>query len=216
LRNADSQGILPPAFTGIGHTSLMDPFIGLQAHLRADEQLLWHGVPDQRVWLAPADAFLIPFSVMWCAFAVFWESSAVTGGGPVFAELWGVPFIVIGVYYVVGRFAYKRYRKGRTAYGITSQRAMITDPRSFSDMPLQHQPVTVRRTRDGRHASVLFGPAAGPGRSSAFRNSAIRYYANTGMDPFVRGASMPFAFYDVADPVAMLAALDQARIQPAA
>jgi hypothetical protein len=83
-------------------------------------------------------------------------------------------------------------------------------------MPLQHQAVTVRKTRDGRHASVLFGPAAGPYRSSAFRSSATRYYANTGMDPFARGASLPLAFYDVADPDAMLAALDQARTRPAA
>lgn len=203
-------------FLGIGHTPLMDPFTGLQANLRAGEQLLWHGVPDQRVWLAPADAFLIPLSIMWCAFAMFWESSVVTGGGPAFAELWGVPFIVIGAYFAAGRFAYKRYRKGRTAYGITTQRAVIADPRSFSDMPLQHQPVTVRRTRDGRHASVLFGTAVGPGLSSAFRKSATWYYANTGMDPLARGAGLPFAFYDVADPDAMLAALDQARTQPAA
>ena len=173
-------------------------------------------VPDQRVWFAPADAFLIPFSIMWCAFAVFWESSVVSGRGHVFAELWGVPFIVIGVYFVVGRFAYKRYRKGRTAYGITGQRAVIADRRSFSDMPLRHQPVTVRRTRDGRHASIVFGSTAGLGRSSVFRNSATWYYANAGMDPLARGASLPFAFYDVADPDAMLAALDQARTQPAA
>ena len=83
-------------------------------------------------------------------------------------------------------------------------------------MPLPHQPVTVRRARDGRHASVVFGTTAGPGRGSAFRNSASWHYANTGMDLLARGASLPFAFYDVADPDAMLAALDQARTQPAA
>jgi hypothetical protein len=48
----------------------MDPFMELQAHLRADEQLLWRGFPDQRVWFAPADAFFIPFGIMWCAFAM--------------------------------------------------------------------------------------------------------------------------------------------------
>lgn len=188
----------------------------LQTHLRADEQLLWYGVPDQRVWFAPADAFLIPFSIFWCAFAIFWESGVVAGGAPAFAEVWGIPFIAIGVYFVVGRFAYKRYRKSRTAYGITSQRALIADPRSFADMPLQQQPVMVRRSRDGRHASVMFGTTASPARGSPFRRSATWYYANTGMDPLARGASLPFAFYDVADPDAMLAALDQARTATAA
>jgi hypothetical protein len=193
----------------------MDPVMELQGRLRSGEQLLWYGGPDPRVWFAPADAFLIPFSIMWCAFAVFWESSVVVGRGPVFAEAWGVPFIAIGAYFVAGRFAYKRYRKGRTAYGITSQRALIAGPRSLSDMPLQHQAVTVRRTRDGRHASVLFGSAAGQVRGSVFRSSGW-YYANTGLDPLTRGTGLPFAFYDVANPGAMLAALERARTQPTA
>lgn len=188
--------------------------MALQAHLRTDEELLWHGVPDPRVWFVPADVFLIPFSVMWCAFAIFWESAALASGGPAFFGLWGIPFIAVGIYFVAGRFAYKRYRKGRTAYGITSQRALIAEPQSVSDMPLAQQPVTVRRAHDGRHASVLFGSPAG--RGSAFRGSMTWYYANTGMDLFARGANLPFAFYDVADPDAMLAALDQARSQPAA
>jgi len=50
----------------------------------------------------------------------------------------------------------------------------------------------------------------------AFGNSATWHYANTGLDPLARSANQPFAFYDVADPEAMLAALDQARTQPAA
>jgi hypothetical protein len=120
------------------------------------------------------------------------------------------------VYFVAGRFAYKRYRKGRTSYGITTQRALVVTAQTFADMPLQHQPVTVRRTRDGRHASVVFGSTPSPGRGSPFRASGSWYCANTGLDPLARGAGLPFAFYDVADPDAMLAALEQARAQPAA
>jgi hypothetical protein len=36
-------------------------------------------------------------------------------------------------------------------------------------------------------------------------------YANTGMEPLARGASLPFGFYDVADPAGLLAALTQAQ-----
>lgn len=193
----------------------MDPFTKWQAHLRGGEQLLWHGVPDPRVWFAPPDAYWIPVSIVWCACVASWESSAVASRAPVVAGVWGVPFIAIGVYLLVGRFFYKRYRKGRTAYGVTSQRAVIAGPRSFSDMSLQDQPVTVRRTRDGRHASVVIGTTGGPG-PNPFRNLMTRHYANTGLDPLAIGGSLPFAFYDVADPDAMLAALDQARAQPAA
>jgi hypothetical protein len=186
--------------------------MALQSNLRDNEQLLWYGVPDQRVWFAPADTFLIPFSILWCGFAIFWESSVVAGGGPAFFAAWGIPFIAMGIYFVVGRFAYKRYRKGRTVYGITSRRALIIGPRTFADLPLRQQPVTVRKTRDGRHASVQFGSPSDPGLGRAFRGAAgSSFYANTGMEPLARGASQPFAFYDVADPDTMLAALDQAR-----
>jgi uncharacterized SAM-dependent methyltransferase len=73
-------------------------------------------------------------------------------------------------------------------------------------MPLPGQPVTVQRSRDLRHATVTIGlPQARQTMRSAW------YYANTGTELFARSASLPFAFYDVADPQVMLSALDQAR-----
>lgn len=42
----------------------------------------------------------------------------------VFAELWGIPFIALGLYMVAGRFIYKRISHGRTAYGVTRDRAI--------------------------------------------------------------------------------------------
>ena len=98
------------------HTLGQDPAAQLQAHLRSDERLLWCGVPDPRVWLMPADAFLIPFSILWCAFIVFWEFTAMHGG-PLIAELWGIPLAAAAAYLTVGRFARKLYRKKRTVYG---------------------------------------------------------------------------------------------------
>jgi len=201
---------------GLWHTSAVaDQLMALQAQLRDNEQLLWHGVPDTRVWFAPADAYLIPFSIAWCAFAIFWESSVIRSGGPSFFAAWGIPFVAAGLYFVIGRFFYKRYRKGRTVYAITTQRALIIGPRTSVDLPLQQQPVTVRWSRDGRHASVLFEASMRPNRGGILRVASTNsYYGNTGMEPMARGTGLPFAFYDVADPQAMLAALDQARIQP--
>jgi hypothetical protein len=193
----------------------MDLLGQLQTYLRDDEQLLWYGTPDPRVRFTPADVFMAPFSILWCAFAIFWESGVVRSGGPVIFELWGIPFVAVGLYFVFGRFFYKRYHKSRTAYVITTRRAMIVSPRSFADMPLRDQAVTIRRARDSRHASVTIGSTVTRGRGMNRRTSAS-YYGNTGMELFARNAGLPFAFYDVADPDAMLHALDQARSQPAA
>jgi len=119
--------------SGLWHTSAVaDQLMALQAQLRDNEQLLWHGVPDTRVWFAPADAYLIPFSIAWCAFAIFWESSVIRSGGPSFFAAWGIPFVAAGLYFVAGRFFYKRYRKGRTVYAITTQRAETWSPRSVT------------------------------------------------------------------------------------
>jgi steroid 5-alpha reductase family enzyme len=152
---------------------------------------------------------MIPFSLLWSAFAVFWEYTVVTNKDGLFAAVWGIPFCAIAVYTVVGRFGYKHYRKKHTLYGITTQRAVIISARLVRDISLPHRDVTVRRTRDGRHVSVLIGNAAASGPATAY----TWFYANTGLERSGQ-AGGPFAFYDVADPNAMLEALEQARLQP--
>ena len=70
--------------------------------------------------LRASDAFAIPFGLLWCGFAIFWEWSVVSGGrAPWFFELWGVPFVAVGLYLVFGRFIADAYQRGRTVYGIT-------------------------------------------------------------------------------------------------
>jgi len=190
----------------------MDAMGQLRQYLRNDEQLLWHGAPDAGVWFTPEDAFLIPFSLLWCGFAIFWESSVIRSGGQFFFELWGIPFVAAGLYIVAGRFFYKSYRKRRTLYAVTTTRAMILEPRGFADLPLRGQPVTIKRSRDGGHASVSFGDALMPwGRTRRYGARGYVPGPNTGMELMSRNAPRPFAFYDVARPDAMLSAVDQAR-----
>ena len=74
--------------------------------LESGERLLWSGRPSSR-WLYPQDAVLIPFSVMWGGFAIFWEASALSNSGArgsVIFPLWGIPFVAMGLYMVIGRF----------------------------------------------------------------------------------------------------------------
>ena len=68
---------------------------------------------------------MIPFSLMWGGFSFFWEYEAVKSGGPLFFDLWGVPFLLVGLYMIVGRFFYEAMLRSRTYYGLTNQRVII-------------------------------------------------------------------------------------------
>lgn len=54
------------------------------------ETQLWAGTPRQGIVLGPLDLFVIPFGLMWTAFAVFMETSIVRANGPLFMRLFGV------------------------------------------------------------------------------------------------------------------------------
>jgi hypothetical protein len=189
----------------------------VREHLRPGEELIWCGMPDRAALFGPADAFLIPVSLVWLCGACFWEFLARQNGF-VFGELWGLPIIAFALYTAVGRFVYKRVSHGRTAYGVTRDRAILVTPRTVRDLPLSGVPISVHRSRNGRRASVVMatpdhapapGGLLGTRRPRSARSAAM--YANTGMEPLMRSAVWPFAFYDVDNPDAMLAAIDRAR-----
>jgi hypothetical protein len=96
-----------------------------QPDLLSDERILWVGKPETSVIFSSFDFFLIPFSLVWFSFAIFWEFTVISSGAPKLFTLWGVPFVIAGLYFVFGRFFYKAWKKTRTYYAVTDKRILV-------------------------------------------------------------------------------------------
>lgn len=105
--------------------SAFDPY------LNPGEKVLWSGQPRQGTFLTGRDAFLIPFSLMFGAFAIFWNYGVWTMGGDgdagpgLLFRLWGLPFLVAGLYFIFGRFIHDAYLRSHVLYGVSNQRVLI-------------------------------------------------------------------------------------------
>ena len=95
----------------------------LQEHLDTNEKLIWTGQPKKGIVFRTADIFLIPFSLLWCGFAIFWVIMASQGS--IFFAMFGIPFVVIGLIFVFGRFIIDAKQRENTFYGLTDDRIII-------------------------------------------------------------------------------------------
>ena len=102
----------------------MDPsdFTG---RLLKGEKIIWQGKPAQGLLFTSRDWLLIPFSLLWGGFSIFWEKSVLDANAPIFMKLWGVPFVLIGLYLVVGRFLLDAWIRRGMNYAVTDKRVLI-------------------------------------------------------------------------------------------
>lgn len=96
-----------------------------QSVLGKGEKLLWQGQPPTGILLNKSDALLVPFSLLWAGFAVFWNVGVWATDAPVYFRAFGLPFLLVGAYITIGRFLVDGYRRKRTRYGVTNQRILI-------------------------------------------------------------------------------------------
>jgi len=97
----------------------------VSAELEAGESLLWSAQPRQGIFLRTSDKGLIPFSLLWGGFALFWEYQAISNDAPFLFVLFGLPFVIAGLYLMIGRFYYDAALRQKTFYGITNRRVII-------------------------------------------------------------------------------------------
>jgi len=144
--------------------------MAIQPELFSGETIYWSGQPNPRVIFHKEDVFLIPFSLLWGGFAIFWEAGATgfwgTGArhAPFFFMLWGVPFVVLGQYLIWGRFFYDAWLKRRTHYAVTNRRVIVLQNgyrKKVVSAYLDSLPAVSKDGPDGSPGTLSFMPVAG-------------------------------------------------------
>ena len=131
--------------------------------LGREERLLWSAQPRQGLILRSNDAFLIPFSLFWGGFAMFWEYSVANSNAPLVFRLWGIPFVLIGLYLICGRFFADARLRSKTYYGLTSERIVIVSglfSRSTKSLQLRTLSDVSLSESSGGRGTITFGPMA--------------------------------------------------------
>jgi hypothetical protein len=137
----------------------------ISRELASGERALWSGQPHQGITLRGSDALMIPFSLLWGGFAFFWEWSVLQTDAPLLFALWGIPFVLIGIYMIIGRFFVEAWERSRTYYAVTNERILIVDGlfkttvRSVSLRTLTD--ISLSERSDGV-GTILFGPSTMP------------------------------------------------------
>src|ERR1700733_4661734 len=112
--------------------------------LLVGEKVLWRGRPQQGLMLTGRDSLLIPFSLVWGGFAVFWESNVLRmPNAPVFMPLFGAMFVLIGLFLIIGRFFVDAWIRTGVFYALTDRRILILRSRpsvSFQAVSLDRLP----------------------------------------------------------------------------
>ena len=163
----------------------------ISRQLDQGERLLWSGQPRGGVRLRGQDVFLIPFSLMWGGFAIFWEFgvlkniSKIHNAMGIIFPLWGVPFVMVGLYLIFGRFIVDARSRSKTLYGVTNERIIIVSgifTRQTKSLPLRAlTDISITEKADGS-GTISFGPTVG--MNGVFRGSSWPGYGRSGPPAF--------------------------------
>jgi hypothetical protein len=168
-----------------------------QTDLVRDEKVLWTGQPEPKLFCS-GDLFLVPFSLLFFCFSIFWilAASGLLSQSHKLSMFWlfGIPFVLIGFYLLIGRFFVKSWKQRNTYYAVTNQRALVlcTVPnRSLQSVFINTLPSINKSVGSNGSGTLVFGYM--PPRAATYVNSGMDFFAS------VNGQTLPPAFYDVKD-----------------
>lgn len=153
----------------------------VQSYIQSGEKILWAGRPGQGLRLQSSDKFLVPFSLLWGGFAIFWESGVIATRAPIFMKLWGIPFVLVGLYLIVGRFFWDSWIRSQQIYALTNQRLVTLRGKSLVSSSLRSLPQLNLRVGGNGAGTIEFG------QPNAYRSNNF-----SGWSPSTSGSSFQF------------------------
>ncbi|MDD5570666.1 MAG: PH domain-containing protein [Bacteroidales bacterium] len=97
----------------------------LKPYLNSGEVIVWRGIPRQGILIGAFDSFMVPFSLFWGGFAFFWEFMVIKMNAPLIFKIFGIPFVLVGIHLIIGRFFVDMLKRRKTVYCITKERVII-------------------------------------------------------------------------------------------
>ena len=130
--------------------------------LAPGERLLWSGRPRQGLLFGRADLFLVPFSLVWCGFMVFFFVAAARHREtPPLFKVVGFLFLLIGIQIIAGRFVVDVVQRRRKAYGVTTARVILVSGlfrETVESLPLRGISQLALTVRSDGSGAIVFGP----------------------------------------------------------
>ena len=125
-------------------------------YMEPGERILWQGRPERIHLLDKNDIFLIPFSLFWGGFAIFWELTVICAHAPLMFPIVGAFFVLMGLHMIFGRFIIKALSLRSSCYVITGRKVLIrvrSNIRVFQKRSLPT--LSIRRYADGTGSIAL-------------------------------------------------------------
>lgn len=122
--------------------------------------MLWTGQPAHGIRLRSSDLLAIPFSLLWAGFIFFGLFKATPQDQNTPLPFFFIPFLVVGVYLLFGRFFVDAALRARTYYAVTTQRVMILSgywTRELRSLQLRTLPEIALREGSGSRGTIEFG-----------------------------------------------------------
>jgi hypothetical protein len=131
----------------------------ITAALDRSERVLWSGQPRRGLMLRGADAFAIPFSLIWGGGASMGAWASFHGRDP-FGMLVGGAFALMGLYLIFRRFFVDAAQRRRTFYAVTNERIIIVSgllSRSVKSLSLRTLDQIDLSSRASGEGTISFG-----------------------------------------------------------